>query len=222
MKSFRSFLKSMKQWKRVERLLTCAQQENTDTPVVAMVPEHRWVKVMNLTGAHNGNGFHSFGDGASIKYGGELLVVAYDLDEVLVRHKAPTPGFGACADTGTLCFIPCAEFSTMTTRYEEITANIAAEQELVHVLLEWPVPDPSNKPVTEHRWVQAMNLRGVMNANEDFEFGMTGSIDRPGILREIGRRNGRVLVEYVTGEHTAGAQLPTGSLLFVDEAEFTN
>ena len=198
---------------RVQRLLATPEG-------IMMVPETRWVRVMNLEGISNSNVFFRFAQNVAIHFGGKLTLIARDAGEVLVRYEALEPFSGGTqAPTGAIFFLPEDEFDKMSVHYHRRVAEIASEKQLISELLASSIHG-CVVAVPEWQWVHIQNLQPISNANHVFKFDENGGIDKGGTLQMRGRDGDRLLVEYTAPSATNGTSLPTGSIFFISVEDF--
>lgn len=105
----------------------------------ATVPNWQWVDVVNqepvVQNFSNARRVIAYGEKCGIEYGGTAVAVATQGNDVLIRYTSPGQPMGTPCPTGVAFFLPKAEFSAMTAKYEEIRKKDAERRALVAKLL---------------------------------------------------------------------------------------
>ena len=108
---------------------------NPDDPSLVIIPEHRWIEIVNEKVVNNGNVNFHYGDSAIIKKGRCLRKIGEDGDRVLVRYVSRDQ-FGTNAPNGAMFFLPKGEFVQMTSDYLDKRRDEGKAKDTVKKLVE--------------------------------------------------------------------------------------
>ncbi len=183
------------------------------------VPASQWVTVLNPDGIRSQNHTFRFHSHGIIEFGGGLTVLDQDEHQVLVRYEAPAPAAGTAVPSGTMFLLPLEEFDQMNAAYYRIKADIAIEQALVANLLTAKERGSIRIQPGSQR-VDTCNLCTIRSKYSSYEYGASAVIHAGDLLQEIGRHEGRVLVECTTTTEPTGTSAPNGTLFFMEESVF--
>lgn len=197
----------------------------------AVISKWMWATVENkkpLTQRFsNGDSKLRVGETCGVEFGGSIIVVGIEGENLLVEYFAPGDPMGTPCPSGVRFLISKISFAAMNEEYTTKRDAILAEKELVKKLLAQGHRGESvNAGVW--RWVDVVNLDPIVqqfsNGHAYLGYGDTcgvgllgngeGSISTGGTIEERGKVAGKVLYEYTASGNPKGTPCPSGVLFF--------
>ena len=87
------------------------------------------------------------------------------------------------------------------------------------ILLFWG--DSTGTPITEETWVRVMNLNGIENLDNKFEFGDLGQAREGGKIKIIFEYGNQVLVRYILLTRAAvNNEVPEGTIFWLSRKQY--